>query len=178
MNRDLRTLLALLFLLGLVPPATAQDLAAPAAAQPTAVTHQPKVHLGVSGVGDLVAQRAGFELSATHDVTPYADLGLGASLGESIGLLLLAQFHFDLPSVPLLRPFAQLRGQFHIASKGYGGGAWVGMELKLGHGRFKLGPALIAFAPRAHYHSYAVLGIAGFELDLPSPRGTNTVNAR
>jgi hypothetical protein len=168
--------LVTLIALGLASPVLAQDEAAApessvtqSSAQPPQGTYRPNVHLGTSGVLDVVARRAGVELSATYDVTRYADLGLGVSLGESIGILLLAQFHFGLPSETLVRPFVQVRGEFHITSRGYGGGMWAGVELELGNGRFKAGPALLAFAPRSGYHSYAVLGVAGFELDLPSP---------
>lgn len=136
---------------------------------PPASADLPNFHLGAAGVLDGVARRAGAELSATYDVSRNVDLGLGVSLGESIGLLTLAQFHLLSPHEALFRPFVQLRGEFHPASGGYGGGAWAGAELELGMGRLKAGPAVVVFAPKAGYHSYAVLAIAGFEIDLPSP---------
>ncbi|MFL5348113.1 MAG: hypothetical protein ACJ8AT_25250 [Hyalangium sp.] len=169
--------------LGLTSPAFAQDPAAEPIApasrlepevsvskpKPPPSAELPNFHLGVAGVLDGVARRAGAELSATYDVSRNVDLGLGVSLGESMGLLTLAQFHLLSPHEALFRPFVQLRGEFHPSSGGYGGGAWAGAELELGMGRLKAGPAVVVFAPRAGYHSYAVLGIAGFEFDLPSP---------
>lgn len=147
-------------------PSPAPEGAVAQPGPPPAREHLAYLHLGAAGVVDVVAHRAGTELSATYDVSRYMDLGLGVSLGESIGLLTLAQFHAWPPHETLFRPFVQLRGQFHFTSGGYGGGAWVGVEVELGAGRFKAGPALIAFAPRAGYHSYAVLAVVGFELDL------------
>jgi hypothetical protein len=176
LKRLLRSALLVLLAVGLASSALAQELApAPegAVAQPgppPAREPLPYLHLGAAGVVDVMARRAGAELSATYDVSRYVDLGLGVSLGESIGLLTLAQFHAGLPHETLFRPFVQLRGQFHFSSGGYGGGAWAGVELELGSGRVKAGPALIAFAPRAGYHSYALLAVVGFELDLLGSR--------
>jgi hypothetical protein len=172
----LRSELLVLLALGLASSALAQEPAPTAEGSvtrpgpPPSREHFPYLHLGAAGVVDVVAHRAGAELSATYDVSRYVDLGLGVSLGESIGILTLAQFHVGLPHEALFRPFAQLRGEFHIASGGYGGGAWAGVEVELGAGRFKAGPALIVFAPREGYHSYAVLAVVGFELDLLGPR--------
>lgn len=163
--------------LSLATPALAQepspepDASLTAASPPADTPWSPRFHLTASGVADVVAQRAGAELGATYDVADTVDLGLGVSLGESIGLLTLAQFHFSPPQDVLFRPFVQLRGEFHFASGGYGGGAWAGLEVELGMGRFKAGPALIAFAPRQGYRTYAALAVAGFELDLSSPAG-------
>jgi hypothetical protein len=151
-------------------PASAPEVSATVPEPSPAAEHFPYLHVGAAGVVDVVAHRAGAELSATYDVSRYVDLGLGVSLGESVGILTLAQFHIGLPREALFRPFAQLRGQFHISSRGYGGGAWAGVEMELGAGRIKAGPAFIAFAPRPGYHSYAVLAVVGFELDLLGPR--------
>jgi outer membrane protein OmpA-like peptidoglycan-associated protein len=134
----------------------------------------PRIHLAASGVVDAVSQQVGAEQTASYGVARSVDIGMGVSLGQSIGLFGLAQLHPQWASGSLFRPFVQLRGELHIASGGFGGGAWGGVLMELGPGRLKAGPAGLIFTPRAGYHQYAAMGLVGYELDLLRP-ATSTV---
>jgi outer membrane protein OmpA-like peptidoglycan-associated protein len=135
----------------------------------------PTVHIAGLGGFDFKAMQVGFELGVTYSPHQLFDVGLGASFGSSIGLLVLAEVHMPWREDSLFRAFGQARGAFHFQSGGYGGGLWAGASLEAGPGRVKLGPAAEFFAPHDGYYPFAIMVMAGYELDLTRPTHTETV---
>ncbi|MDX2015400.1 MAG: OmpA family protein [Myxococcaceae bacterium] len=136
----------------------------------------PRIHLLANGFVDLAGLgetprrlNVGFELGATYAPTAWLDLGLGANFGNSIGLMALVDAHLPWRPDSLVRAFIQLRGLAQFASAGYGGGAWAGVEVELGPGRLKAGPAGYVFAPSQGFVPYSVVVALGYELDLLRP---------
>jgi outer membrane protein OmpA-like peptidoglycan-associated protein len=143
-----------------------------------ATTGFPSVHLaGLAGV-DFMAMQFGLELGVTYSPHRLFDVGLGASFGSSIGLLILAEVHMPWRDDSLFRAFGQVRGAFHFQSGGYGGGVWAGASVEAGPGRVKLGPALEFFGARDGYHPFAIMALAGYEVDLVRPARSEVVTER
>lgn len=142
----------------------------------------PRIHLLANGFVDLSPltltpvpgrpapqAQVGFELGATYAPTSWLDLGIGANFGSSIGLMALVDAHLPWRPDSLVRAFVQLRGLAQFASAGYGGGAWAGVEIELGPGRLKLGPAGYVFTAAPGYVPYSLVLAGGYELDLLRP---------
>ena len=138
----------------------------------------PTIHLVALGEFDGFSKQFGFELGATYSPLALLDVGLGASFGNSIGLLLLAELHMPWRQDSLFRAFGQARGSLHFQSGGYGGGLWAGASIELGPGRIKLGPAAEFFGARAGYYSVALMAIGGYELDLTRPSSVERITER
>ncbi len=138
----------------------------------------PTIHLFALGAFDGWSRQFGFEVGATYSPHGLVDLGLGASFGASIGLLVLLELHMPWHQDSLFRVFGQGRGAFHFQSGGYGGGLWAGASLEAGPGRLKLGPAAEFFTQRDGYHSIALMVIGGYELDLTRPSPVERVTER
>jgi outer membrane protein OmpA-like peptidoglycan-associated protein len=135
----------------------------------------PRIHLFASGFGDVLSRTIGFELGATYAPLNWLDLGLGANFGNSIGLMLLADLHLPWKPDSLVRGFIQLRGLAQFTA-GFGGGAWAGVEIELGPGRLKAGPAgYLLGASSPDFVPYAVVVSIGYELDLLRPAADTEV---
>ena len=144
----------------------------------TVTLRYPTIHLIGLGAFDGISRQFGFEVGATYSPHALIDLGLGASFGTSIGLLVLLELHMPWAQDSLFRVFGQGRGAFHFSSGGYGGGLWAGASLAVGPGRIKLGPAAEFFAQRDGYHSIALMVIGGYEFDLTRPSPVEPVTER
>ena len=138
----------------------------------------PTVHLAGLVDFDAFSKQVGFELGATYSPAALIDLGLGASFGSSIGLLVLVELHMPWKQDSVFRAFGQGRGAFHFQSGGYGGGVWAGASLELGPGRIKLGPSVEGFAARPGYYSVALMVVGGYEFDFTRPSTLERVTER
>jgi hypothetical protein len=125
-----------------------------------------RFHLIGAGAYDIPSQQVAAEVDGTYSVSRYVDLGLGVSLGTSVGGVVLVDLHPSWEPAVRIRPFAQIRGVAHPSSGGYGGGFWVGARLECGPGRLEFGPAAEFFIPRAGYYPNAVMVMVGYEFDL------------
>ncbi|MHB8879571.1 MAG: OmpA family protein [Myxococcaceae bacterium] len=146
---------------------------APAAASPE--DEPRRLQLGVSLFGELVGRSVGAEVSAAYSLRRTLDLGLGLDVGSSPGILLMARLRPQVGAAWPFRPFAQLRLSLHPASSGYGGGLFAGVLIDAGPGRVQLGAAGQLYLPSSGHLPFAVMGLAGYELDVwssppPSPR--------
>ena len=161
--------------------AFASDDAEPPPAASTSKTVElgyPTIHLAGLAEFDGFSKQVGFELGASYSPAGILDVGVGASFGSSIGLLLLAELHMPWKQDSLFRVFGQGRGAFHFQSGGYGGGLWAGASLEVGPGRIKLGPSVEGFAARAGYYSVALMVVGGYEIDLTRPSTIERVTER
>jgi outer membrane protein OmpA-like peptidoglycan-associated protein len=162
-----------------MPALAADDIEEPEVSTTEAVSLAwPTIHLVGLGEFDGFSKQVGFEVGVTYSPHSLFDFGLGASLGSSIGLLVLAELHMPWQQDSLFRAFGQGRGAFHFQTGGYGGGLWAGASIELGPGRIKLGPAVELFAARAGFYPVALMVVGGYEIDLTRPSTVERVTER
>ena len=140
-----------------------------AEAEPGTSVEFPRVHLMAAGGYDFISKQIAPEVGASYGLAPFLDLGLSLTLGTSIAMHLALDLHSSWHTQSLFRPFGQLRGTASFGALGFGGGLWAGAEVELGPGRIKVGPAVYALTARRGYYAFAVLAMAGYELDLLRP---------
>jgi hypothetical protein len=93
------------------------------------------------------------------------DLGAAAGFGDSVGARAFLTVHPRRETWSWLLQFRFLY-QPVKNGEGVGGGAMLAAALEAGHGRLLAGVAGDFFSGPDRYYPYAVLGVAGYELDL------------
>jgi hypothetical protein len=161
-----------------VQVAAAEEPAHPALVSPAQIVAEPSalsrvrlygaglLHLATLGSGQL---DWGGELGASYAVASAVDLGAAVVPGRRTGGQISAALHVR---TGLLRPFVQLRVSLTPLETGLspGIGIWGGTGIELGPGRILVGVAVMSYLlPSGVADSYrpvAVMGMAGYQLDL------------
>ena len=145
------------------PPAVVRQAPAPEA-------EYARLHLAAMLLGDVVSTQGSGEIGAAVALAPQADLGAAAGFGDSVGARGLLTLHPSRDESSRWGWIAQLRFLYQPVKggEGVGGGALVAAAYEAAHGRFLAGVAGDFFSGPDRYFPYAVLGVAGYELDLLS----------
>src|SRR5262249_52640694 len=110
------------------------------------------------------------EVGAAVALAPNVDLGAAAGFGDSVGARAMLTLHPGRDEARSLSWLLQLRFLYQPVKDGdgMGAGALLAAALEAGHGRLLAGVAGDFFSGPDRYYPYAVLGVAGYELDLLS----------
>lgn len=141
-------------------PVASTHVTAPPSAEPA------PLHVFALLFGDVVSTQGGAEVGLGFSIAPTVDLGAAASLGDSVGVRFLMSVHSDRTST--WGWLVELRGLVQPLDAGtaVGLGALLGTTLEAGPGRLLVGVAGDFYSGPDRYYPYAVLGMAGYELDL------------
>lgn len=142
------------------------DALAPAAPAPAAPARS--LQLAAAPFAEVVSRRVGAELAVSVALGPSFEVGAAVTLGSYPGLRLAASLHRPRTGA-LIEPLVQARLAYHPWPGAVGVGALVGATAEAGPGRILAGVVGERYFVPAGFLPYAVMAVAGYQLDLLTP---------